>query len=893
MRGTFQEITERKRVETALRESEARFRELAEMLPQTVFEIDPDGHFTFCNHVGLKTLGYTLEELLRLDVRQLFVPEERERAIRSMRKRLAGEAVGNREYHALRKDGSTYQALIYASPIIRAGQTVGLRGISLDITERQRAERAIQESKAKLESILESSPYAIAVTNLEGIVEDCSHATLQMHGLASKAEFLGRSILQFVADGDRPKTQMLLEKLRRQKLIRHAEILMRRKDGSPFPCEVGGSVMDDRSGHPIGLVLMAADITDRRQTQEALRRSEEKYRSLIANIPDVVWTSDQHGTTTFMSRNVEDVCGYGSEAICGQRGHPWFDKIHPDDVERVREAEKRLFEEGTPLDIEYRFKRKDGRWVWLQDRSTGTYEKDGVRYADGVFVDVTERRQAEEALRASLQTSSDIVASIPSGLLIYTYEPPDTLRLASGNPAAARLSGLDIAQHIGQTFDEIWPTARGAAFTERCLQVMRTGETYQTEEFFYEDDRLKGVFSIRAFRIPGDRLCVAFENVTEGRRAERALHESQRKLSTLMANLPGMAYSCLEDEQWTMEFASEGCFELTGYKSEDVIGNRTISYSEIIHRDDRERVHEEIERALAANHAFEIEYRIVTCQGEEKWVWERGRLVSGTEGDVPVLEGFVLDISERQEAAERLRAHQRKLRLLASELALAEERERRRIAADLHDHACQSLALSKMKLQNVLDGAEPIDPETLRNVCETLNETLESVRDLTFDLSSPTLYKFGLEAALEELLRDKLKGEHDIRYRFSDDAQPKPLPDDVLILLFQSVRELLINVIKHAVAHEVTLDIRRQNGCIEIVLTDDGVGFEVGDVLSPPPQRRGVGLFNIVERLEYIGGKLNMDSHPGHGSRFTLIAPLQTEAHVAKEPRNGSENPTR
>ena len=144
---------------------------------------------------------------------------------------------------------------------------------------------------------------------------------------------------------------------------------------------------------------------------------------------------------------------------------------------------------------------------------------------------------------------------------------------ASGNPAAARLSNLDIGQHIGQTFDEIWPSARETGLTDRYLQVMRTGQTFQTEELFYEDGRLTGIFSIRAFRIPEDRLCIAFENVTEGRRAERALHESQRKLSTLMANLPGMAYRCLVDEQWTMEFASEGCFELTGYKSEDVIGN--------------------------------------------------------------------------------------------------------------------------------------------------------------------------------------------------------------------------------------------------------------------------------------------------------------------------------
>ncbi|MHC4520259.1 MAG: ATP-binding protein [Planctomycetota bacterium] len=100
-------------------------------------------------------------------------------------------------------------------------------------------------------------------------------------------------------------------------------------------------------------------------------------------------------------------------------------------------------------------------------------------------------------------------------------------------------------------------------------------------------------------------------------------------------------------------------------------------------------------------------------------------------------------------------------------------------------------------------------------------------------------------------------------------------------------------MIKRAQAHEDTLDISRQKGCISIVVADDGVGFDVDEALSSPPQHRGVGLFNILERLGYIGGTLNVESRLGHGSRFTLVARLQTESHAAKEPHDGSENPTR
>lgn len=386
---------------------------------------------------------------------------------------------------------------------------------------------------------------------------------------------------------------------------------------------------------------------------------------------------------------------------------------------------------------------------------------------------------------------------------------------------------------------------------------------------------------------------MAFQLRRRAERLEAAIAESERKLSTLMANLPGMAYRCWADEAWTMQFVSEGCKTLTGYASDDLIDNRTISYNEITHPDDRRHVQAEIEKAAANGAPFEVEYRIVTAEGQEKWVWERGRFINDLGDENGVLEGFIQDVSKRKKAEEALLAYQAKLRSLASELSLAEERERRRIAGDLHDHACQSLAMSKMKLQAILEHTVPADERTLQQICGSLNETIESVRGLTFDLSSPTLYKFGLEAALDELLRDKLRAEHDITCHFSDDGLPKPLSPDVRVLLFQSVRELLINIIKHAHANTVRLDVRRENRSIRITVVDDGVGFDVEKVASAPSRSHSVGLFNVRERLDYIGGQLEVDSHPGRGSRLTLTAPLENEVDVAKEKHDGSEDSTR
>jgi signal transduction histidine kinase len=126
---------------------------------------------------------------------------------------------------------------------------------------------------------------------------------------------------------------------------------------------------------------------------------------------------------------------------------------------------------------------------------------------------------------------------------------------------------------------------------------------------------------------------------------------------------------------------------------------------------------------------------------------------------------------------------------------------------------------------------------------------------------------------LQELLEDKVRTQHGIHCTFSNDGAPKPSVEDVRVLLFQSVRELLINIIKHAQACEVMLDVARLDDSLRITVADDGVGFDVDGVVLVPSRSRGFGLFNIRERLAYVGGSLEMWSRSGQGSRFTRVAP--------------------
>ncbi len=245
-------------------------------------------------------------------------------------------------------------------------------------------------------------------------------------------------------------------------------------------------------------------------------------------------------------------------------------------------------------------------------------------------------------------------------------------------------------------------------------------------------------------------------------------------------------------------------------------------------------------------------------------------------------------IVEHKRADDKVHEYQSKLRSLASELALTEERERRRIAVELHDRIGHGLAIAKVKLAGLKESCGECN---LDEVLEMMDKTIQDARSLTFELSPPVLHELGFEAALEWLV-NQVQEEHGIKAELTMDRRPKPLAEDTRIVLFQSVRELLANIIKHAQAKKVDVSVKRSSGQIKIVVEDDGVGFDPSEVRARRGKTGGFGLFSISERMNYLGGKKEILSEFGHGTRITLTAPLLLEENkpageLSPEPKIG------
>jgi two-component system, NarL family, sensor histidine kinase UhpB len=259
--------------------------------------------------------------------------------------------------------------------------------------------------------------------------------------------------------------------------------------------------------------------------------------------------------------------------------------------------------------------------------------------------------------------------------------------------------------------------------------------------------------------------------------------------------------------------------------------------------------------------------------------------------DFPAICMVAMDLTERKRAEEKISLYQRQLRALASELALAEERERRHLATELHDRIGQNLTLAKIKLSGLLKATScPGLASPLAEITQMIETTIQDTHSLIFEISPPVLYQVGFEAAVE-WLAEHFQEQYGIRIDLKIENKQRTLGGDLRIVLFQAIRELLVNVIKHARASRAKISMKYERNNLHVIVQDDGSGFE------PYPDEhqgaiRGFGLFNIRERLHHLGAQIKIESSPGKGTRATLIIPHEIQRETAKKEQDGDKNST-
>ncbi len=296
-----------------------------------------------------------------------------------------------------------------------------IKELKKEAVERKREDKTLRDSVDKYRLLVEQIP---AVTYIAELDETSTTSYISPR----VARLIGFSQTEWRDDADLWRKQLHPED--RERVL--AEVARSHETKEPFISEYRMLTRDghvvwfrdeavivrDTDGKPLYLQGVMLNITDRKRTEEALRESEEKYRLLIENIPSVTWITSEHGKTTFISPNVEEIYGYSQEEIYEGADSLWFGRIHPDDLELVKESFEMMFTKKQKFDVQYRIQRKDGEWIWLHDMAMMAFEKDDIRHAYGIFSDITDRKRAEEALRLSEARLHTAVDSLPFDFFI-------------------------------------------------------------------------------------------------------------------------------------------------------------------------------------------------------------------------------------------------------------------------------------------------------------------------------------------------------------------------------------------------------------------------------------------------------------------------------------------
>jgi len=365
------------------------------------------------------------------------------------------------------------------------------------------------------------------------------------------------------------------------------------------------------------------------------------------------------------------------------------------------------------------------------------------------------------------------------------------------------------------------------------------------------EDLLKELRELRSAISRANELAIS------GQAAIQALHESERQLSTLMSNLPGMVFRLLNDKNWTIDFVSEGCFQLTGYTASELTKKEPNYYTSIVHPEDLERLRSTTRKGLDGRERIQAEYRIITASGEVKWVWEQSIGVYSKQGDVLAFEGFVSDITERVHTRKALQKSEQDLRTLASKLLNAQETERKRISQELHDSIGQLLSAIHIGVETAISQIESESPREAVKSLKTAVRAIQSVADeistICNNLRPPVLDDIGISAAISWWCRE-FQTLFGIRAEVRVDIAENDVPDVLKIVIYRVLQESLQNVAKHSQADLVRVSLKKAGDIIHLFIEDDGIGFTLPVRGSRKAPREGFGLASMRERVEDSGG---------------------------------------
>ena len=727
---------------------------------------------------------------------------------------------------------------------------------------------------------------------------------LGMRGLADPEE-LGklRARLEKRLEGDREPS--------------HYETAILRKDGDVVPIELT-SVKAIWEGEP-AVVVIFREITTDGQAEEALRESEVRYRTFFEEAADAILLIDpSSGAIVDLNAEAKERYGYSREMPSRLRA---ADLEIIESPEEIQSRSQRIIKEGSDL-FETKHRTKSGEIldvivsakrielkgrVFLQaivrditvrkqmeeslrrhrdslERLVEERTRELTAANEQLRREITERERAETTLRESESKYSQLFTTVSDAIILFDGR---TRQIIDVNEAATRLYGYSREEFLALKLPEI---SAEPEETDTSIRNSLEGKTSKIP-LRYHRHKNGTVFpveiSVGLIEIKDRRIvCGVIRDITERKRLEdrlkehakglereveqrtRALKESERKHRDLVEKINEGIVTV--DRGGIVTFVNSAYRRITGFKKDEVVGKHFAQIPWVTEKQ-RDVLEEEFEKRTQlqpSRYEMKVAHR---STGKTVYVLASATPIQGPQGEFAGSYAVVTDITENKTL-------ERDLEELSARLVDLQEKERRRIAADLHDAI--GGALTGMKIELELLGKTPevkgLGLENrFKSILNQIDSTVDLVQDISYELRPAILDDLGLPSALRWYVntfqaRTRIKTK--LSLRFSGERLPEP----VKIAIFRVTQEALTNVAKHAEAGLVNVTLSKREKEISLIIRDDGVGFDP-KASNPEVERRGIGIFGIKERLRPLGGRLDLQSEPGEGTRLVATIPLGSE----------------
>ena len=543
-RGADRDITASKLAEEAVQSSEARLKAIFNASGILMAMIDVEGYYLQVNQAFIQLTGYDLPELEHLTYIDLLHPDDIGSTLKNMDLLLKQEKrTSRRQVRFLHQNGSVIWVDLSTTSILDAeGHISAFVGAGFDISERKRTEEALSESEQRFRSIVDNTEAGYFFFDTAGFIQDVNPAWVKLYGYHSVEEILGHHFTEIQQEDDIESAKAFVAGiLRGDSRFISGEFSRKCKDGS-----LGYHTFTARpvshKGEVVGIEGFIIDSTERKRTEKLLKESEAHYQTLVEGTPGIIYSFSNQRGGLYYSPRVMDILGYSPEQMLAQP-MLWHDSIHPDDQARADQSVY-LAKMDKAFELEYRILDANGTWHWFNDRSIRHQVAENEIIIEGLVLDVTERRQAEEAMQRYqllVQTSSDIILFIhfPDGKILdanqaaleaYGYSPSELLNLhltdlRAPNAAPEMVETMNAAYQKGLRFESLHRRKNGAVFP---VDISSRGVTLNNEPV----------------------LLSIIRDASERKQTELALLEGEQKYRTLVeAMTEGVAlHSLIYDE---------------------------------------------------------------------------------------------------------------------------------------------------------------------------------------------------------------------------------------------------------------------------------------------------------------------------------------------------------